>query len=112
MELQLKCSKLAMEITPPVELIVSGGQAVAVKQEGEEGQEKPASWFARFSKMATHGLNVDIHDAVRTDAKVAKIHESAEKFDPHVEYVFAYLQVCSRLCATQGSIDLYSAHNS
>ena len=98
MDLQLECSKLAMEITPPVELMESGGQAVPVKQEeGEEGQKKPATWYARFSKMATHGLNVDIHKVVEEDPTVAKIHESAEKFDPHVEYVFAYLQVCCLL---------------
>ena len=93
MEQLKKCSKLAIETPPPVELMEGGGQAVDIKQEVEEPQEKPTSWYARFSKMATHGLNVDIHKVVDEDPIVAKIHESAEKFDPHVEYVFAYLQV-------------------
>ena len=96
MEQLKKCSKLAIENPPPVELI-EGGHAVDVKQDGEERQEKPANWFARISKVATHGLNVDIHKVVDEDPIVAQIHESAEKFDPHVEYVFAYLQVCTRL---------------
>ena len=85
-----------MEIPVPVELM-EGGQAVEVKEEGAEEEEKPRTWLARFTKIATHGLNVDIHVVVDEDPVVARIHELAEKFDPHVEYVFAYLQVCSPL---------------
>lgn len=58
----------------------------------EANSPKP-SVFNRMMKLATHGMNVDVHKVVKVDPVVNQIHESAEKFDPHVEYVFAYLQV-------------------
>ena len=55
--------------------------------------DQPVSFLKRMQKWAMHGVNVDIHKVVDEDPIVSQIHESAEKFDPHVEYVFAYLQV-------------------
>jgi hypothetical protein len=52
---------------------------------------KPA-WHQKIWKGATHGLNVDIHKVVKSDAKVHAIHERAEVFEPRVEYAFSYLQ--------------------
>lgn len=55
------------------------------------------SW-QKFSKAATHGVDVDIHSIVKTDEKIGHIHESAERFEPRVEYAFSYLQVFSAIC--------------
>jgi sodium-dependent phosphate transporter len=55
--------------------------------------DKPVSFTQKVSTWVTHGLNVDIHKVVEEDPMVAELHNRAEKFDPHVEYVFAYLQV-------------------
>lgn len=57
-----------------------------------------AAWHQRMWKGATHGLNVDIHKVVKTDAVVNAIHERAEVFEPRVEYAFSYLQVFSAIC--------------
>ncbi|KAG6552740.1 hypothetical protein Mapa_005687 [Marchantia paleacea] len=56
------------------------------------------STWQKFSKAATHGLDVDIHKVVKTDEKIGDIHEAAEKFEPRVEYAFSYLQVFSAIC--------------
>jgi sodium-dependent phosphate transporter len=58
----------------------------------------PLTNWQRFSKAATHGLDVDIHKVVKTDEKLHEIHESAERFEPRVEYAFSYLQVFSAIC--------------
>jgi sodium-dependent phosphate transporter len=55
--------------------------------------DKPVSFMQRVGKWVTHGVDVDIHKVVEEDPVVAALHNRAEKFDPHVEYVFAYLQV-------------------
>jgi sodium-dependent phosphate transporter len=55
--------------------------------------DRPASFMQKVGKWVTHGVNVDIHKVVEEDPVVAALHNRAEKFDPHVEYVFAYLQV-------------------
>nr|WNH14458.1 phosphate transporter B 1;2 [Pteris ensiformis] len=62
------------------------------------GEDVKPSIFKRMVKLATHGVNVDVHKVVKEDPVVGQIHEAAEKFDPHVEYVFAYLQVFSAIC--------------
>nr|WNH14450.1 phosphate transporter B 1;2 [Pteris vittata] len=69
----------------------------AVDADAEAADGKP-SFFKRMVKIATHGVNVDVHKVVKQDPIVGQIHEAAEKFDPHVEYVFAYLQVFSAIC--------------
>ncbi|KAG6558097.1 hypothetical protein Mapa_000278 [Marchantia paleacea] len=56
------------------------------------------STWQKFSKAATHGMDVDIHKIVKTDEKIHDIHESAERFEPRVEYAFSYLQVFSAIC--------------
>jgi sodium-dependent phosphate transporter len=53
----------------------------------------------RKSKMwsaMTHSSNVNIHDVVKTDAKIAAMHEHSEVFDSRAEGVFKYLQVGGR----------------
>ncbi|KAI5056829.1 hypothetical protein GOP47_0028647 [Adiantum capillus-veneris] len=77
-----------------------GIQQAPIVQVPEASGEEPVkpSIFGRMIKIATHGVNVDIHKVVKEDPVVNQIHESAEKFDPHVEYVFAYLQVFSAIC--------------
>lgn len=57
-----------------------------------------AAWHQRAWAGATHGLNVDIHKVVKTDAVINAIHERAEVFEPRVEYAFSYLQVFSAIC--------------
>lgn len=62
----------------------------------EPGQVVPAkrdAWHQRAWQGATHGVNVDIHKVVKTNAAVNAIHERAEVFEPRVEYAFSYLQV-------------------
>ncbi|KAG6552741.1 hypothetical protein Mapa_005688 [Marchantia paleacea] len=54
--------------------------------------------WQKFSKAATHGLDVDIHKVVKTDEKIGDMHEAAEKFEERVEYSFSYLQVFSAIC--------------
>ena len=55
---------------------------------------KKQAWHQKAWAGATHGLNVDIHKVVKTDATINAIHERAEVFEPRVEYAFSYLQVC------------------
>jgi sodium-dependent phosphate transporter len=67
----------------------------------EPGQVVPArreAWHQKAWKGATHGVNVDIHKVVKTNAAVHAIHERAEVFEPRVEYAFSYLQVFSAIC--------------
>ncbi|KAL2629279.1 hypothetical protein R1flu_013965 [Riccia fluitans] len=59
---------------------------------------KVLSTWQKFSKAATHGMDVDIHRVVQENQKVGDIHEYAERFDPRVEYAFSYLQVFSATC--------------
>ncbi|KAG6558095.1 hypothetical protein Mapa_000276 [Marchantia paleacea] len=54
--------------------------------------------WQKFSKVATRGMDVDIHAVVKTDEKLSEIHEAAERFEPRVEYAFSYLQVFSAIC--------------
>ncbi|KAG0557498.1 hypothetical protein M758_11G131600 [Ceratodon purpureus] len=69
-----------------------GDKAVPVNQNNLQ------KWGSKAWKAATYGLNVDIHDVVKTSATVGAIHESAEVFEPRVEYAFMYLQVFSAIC--------------
>lgn len=43
-------------------------------------------------------MDVDIHQVINDDQKIADIHEAAELFEPRVEYAFSYLQVFSAIC--------------
>ncbi|KAG0608617.1 hypothetical protein M758_8G119600 [Ceratodon purpureus] len=76
------------------------GEQVAIDtlELGPGNEPLKAAWHQRAWKGATHGLNVDIHKVVKTDAKVNAIHERAEVFEPRVEYAFSYLQVFSAIC--------------
>ncbi|MCO5610642.1 hypothetical protein L7F22_064881 [Adiantum nelumboides] len=78
-------------IQPVSDVVLGAASANAVEP------AKP-NVFRKMMKLATHGVNVDVHQVVKEDPVVNQIHESAEKFDPHVEYVFAYLQVFSAIC--------------
>ncbi|KAL2629285.1 hypothetical protein R1flu_013971 [Riccia fluitans] len=60
--------------------------------------EEPLSSWQKFKKAATHGVDVDIHNIVKTDDKIGDIHDAAEKFEERVEYAFSYLQVFSAIC--------------
>jgi sodium-dependent phosphate transporter len=81
------------------EMQAGEGEAAAIDTV-ELGPNEPvkAAWHQRAWKGATHGLNVDIHKIVKTDATVNAIHERAEVFEPRVEYAFSYLQVFSAIC--------------
>lgn len=67
--------------------------AIDTLELGPGNEPLKAAWHQRAWKGATHGLNVDIHSVVKTDATVNAIHERAEVFEPRVEYAFSYLQV-------------------
>jgi len=77
-----------------LEAAAGAGVAAAINtlELGPSDPEK-AAWHQRAWKGATHGLNVDIHKVVKTNATVKAIHERAEVFEPRVEYAFSYLQV-------------------
>nr|WNH14453.1 phosphate transporter B 1;1 [Pteris cretica] len=75
-----------------------GAQAPELEHGAADGEGGKPSIFKRMVKLATHGVNVDVHKVIKEDPVVGQIHEAAEKFDPHVEYVFAYLQVFSAIC--------------
>ena len=75
------------------------------REGGEEGgvekQEKPKEkrdWGGMAKKAMLHGVTVDIHKIIQTDATVAHIHGNAEVFDMKAEAIFAYLQVFSAIC--------------
>lgn len=60
-------------------------------------EHKELSWAQKASKMAMHGMNVDIHHRLVRDEHLRAIHDRAEIFEPKVEYTFKYLQVCRPL---------------
>lgn len=95
-------------IAPPAADIEGKGDVI----DGDKGvvpvplnQNNLQKWGSKAWKVATHGMNVDIHDVVKTSATVGAIHESAEVFEPRVEYAFMYLQV-SGVCSIPLSIKL------
>lgn len=85
-------------IAPPAADIEGKGDVVdGGRVDAPMNQNNLQKWGSKAWKVATHGLNVDIHDVVKTSATVGAIHESAEVFEPRVEYAFMYLQVWIRL---------------
>lgn len=76
---------------------IEGGTTMAPADEADAPAPALSTW-QKFSKAATHGLDVDIHKIVKTDEKIGQIHEAAERFEPRVEYAFSYLQVFSAIC--------------
>ncbi|PTQ38021.1 hypothetical protein MARPO_0054s0122 [Marchantia polymorpha] len=76
-------------------------RAIEAKKLEKFGSAHPPeilSTWQKFSKAATHGMDVDIHQVINDDQKIADIHEAAELFEPRVEYAFSYLQVFSAIC--------------
>ncbi|BBN09031.1 solute carrier family 20 (sodium-dependent phosphate transporter) [Marchantia polymorpha subsp. ruderalis] len=69
-----------------------------LEQSGDNTEPRKLSNWQKFSKAATHGMDVDIHSVVKTDEKIGDMHEAAEKFEERVEYAFSYLQVFSAIC--------------
>ncbi|TFJ83483.1 hypothetical protein NSK_005215 [Nannochloropsis salina CCMP1776] len=68
-------------------------------QGGKEGGKKTRRDYMQMAKKALlHGVTVDIHEIVKTDATVANIHSTAEVFDTRAESIFSYLQVFSAIC--------------
>lgn len=63
-----------------------------VKAAGSENAA-PDSMGGRFMGAATHGMDYDIFKVVDEDPLVRALHERAEKFHPHTEEAFKYLQV-------------------
>lgn len=60
------------------------------------------AWFKRGRNAALSGISTDIHKAVEEDSSLAEMHDNSEKFDPHTEGVFKWLQVLSA-CAVSFS---------
>lgn len=84
------------EAAKGTELQAAGaGEAAAIDtlELGPHNEPMKVAWHQRAWAGATHGLNVDIHKVIKTDAAVNAIHERAEVFEPRVEYAFSYLQV-------------------
>jgi len=74
---------------------------VEVKEETEaaaEPEEEPKTVTGKFLKALGTSLNVDPHEAIELDPKVAAIHDNAEKFDPKAEAVFRYIQIFTAIC--------------
>jgi sodium-dependent phosphate transporter len=71
-------------------------QAPAKKEASDE--EAPTSAGGKFMKAMMTSLDNDPHAAIATDAKVASIHDNAEKFDPKTEAVFRYIQIFTAIC--------------
>jgi sodium-dependent phosphate transporter len=60
--------------------------------------EAPTSMGGKMMKAVMTSLDNDPHEAVTADAKVAAIHDNAEKFDPKTEAVFRYIQIFTAIC--------------
>jgi len=88
------CSNGDLIAAPAPDIEGKGDAVDGDKAEIVVNQNNLQKWGSKAWKVATHGLNVDIHDVVKTSATVGAIHESAEVFEPRVEYAFMYLQVC------------------
>jgi len=71
-------------------------QAPAKKEASDE--EAPTSVGGKMMKAMMTSLDNDPHSAITTDAKVAAIHDNAEKFDPKTEAVFRYIQIFTAIC--------------
>jgi len=77
--------------------------------------DEPTTKFGRFlakaKKAAMHGVNQDIHSAIKDDQDAMDIQEGAEQFDPKAEIAFQYLQVFSAICVSfaHGANDVANA---
>lgn len=75
--------------------------AAAEVPAGEQTGAKRFMSDLRRSKIytaLTYGTEVDVHEVVETDAKIADVHEHSEVFDKHTEFSFKYLQVFTASC--------------
>ncbi|GIL62135.1 hypothetical protein Vafri_16409 [Volvox africanus] len=63
--------------------------------EEPEPTSKALKMLNSLKKMATRGLEKDIHAHVETDQAVHDMHAAAEIFNPETEQVYKYLQVFS-----------------
>jgi len=46
----------------------------------------------------TYSMNVDVKEAVKTDARVSEIHQNTEAFDVRTEEFFKYIQIFTAIC--------------
>jgi sodium-dependent phosphate transporter len=60
--------------------------------------EAPTSMGGKMMKAVMTSLDNDPHESITTNAKVAAIHDNAEKFDPKTEAVFRYIQIFTAIC--------------
>ncbi|KAH7290905.1 hypothetical protein KP509_30G068900 [Ceratopteris richardii] len=99
--LKLRVDQRIQSDKQAVEMENRGGSSESVGPELQTesaAEDARPTFLSKTIELLTHGLNVDVHKVVKDDPLVHEIHEKAEKFDPHVEYVFAYLQVFSAIC--------------
>eukprot|EP00955_Chlamydomonas_euryale_P000604 6726-Chlamydomonas_euryale.AAC.1 len=61
-------------------------------------QPLPQLWrgWRAATEVFRHGLTQDVHEGLEDDARVVRMHQAAEIFDPETEHVYKYLQV--RMC--------------
>lgn len=74
-----------------------GGEGEGCVEKAEKPKEK-RDWRKKAKKAMLHGMTVDIHEIIETDATVSAIHGNAEVFNLKAEAIFAYLQVFSAIC--------------
>ena len=73
----------------------------AVKVETQEKEFMAAVPTSKGGKMMAAvmtSLNTDPHESIKSNSKVAAIHDNAEKFDPKTEAVFRYIQIFTAIC--------------
>lgn len=93
LRIMIACSNGNFIAPPAPDIEAKGDDIDGDKVAPPLNQNNLQKWGSKAWKVATHGLNVDIHDVVKTSATVGAIHENAEVFEPRVEYAFMYLQV-------------------
>jgi len=81
------------ETDPSAKRIVAQDSFVAGKPRGRTPAALADMRRSRAWKALTHGMDQDIHEVSRTDAKIKHIHEGAQVFDVKTEFSFKYLQV-------------------
>lgn len=75
-------------------------KSAAVLAGEKEGRNIVSPIFSRLSRSLSHSINIDPHESITTDSKVAAIHENAEKFDPKAEAVFRYIQIFTAIVSS------------
>lgn len=77
---------------------ITAEEAKDVEAASPDGSSKSSTWTGKLKQLLLRGVDQDIHKVVKEEESIMTLHENAEKFDPHAETVFKYLQVFTAIC--------------